>query len=881
MAAIAIDREASYRIYHLAGTCDSLLTDLLSVLLQNKGTQKEYRVVQEYQQRFESWAGYLGVFAATQASLDNRLKYRPDIEEQVIKLLGMVKRNAVYGLKFESVSAGPGTSDSGQGPSRAEQNEPPQAEGDDCVGSGILPATQAALDGIRGALDGLHRLGVAIRKTSTSGPFIRVNRFTEKHPDDHDFFERMNTLYVKRLYPKIEDSLVRQLSISISVRRRRLLRRRQHQMELEDNKSQPEPRLFETLGSAQDVDHFSEAESRVLPRNLFEAFTGQEMSPGFPYEAFDSLAIPGLTSYQLATQIQDGKELYRCSWCFEVFEVRGKPLHDIWRCTSSHLKEDFEPYICISEECSEEPASFVSLNEWRRHMNEFHTEDWAQEIHKPIIWYCDLKQHGYTEFPTAGEFYKHLESHEKEVTIDRLRKMAKRNFLSPFRSSDFCPFCIHDIPIPHLGILRTPEYEYEELATHIASHLMSLAFLSLRYLKDGSPIRSQNAAFWTEAPGSSFQEINRSEYSLEFESVPFRKFQLDRLYHLSGLMSEGLQVPSGRQDFEVAVICMDRLQFNAVVLLFDEVWDGIGSSYGGLEGDDKIFSFGRVGESNVVVVLFSTKIKQNRGRDTPTSVLRDSYHGIRLTLLVGTCSGASKNEKGDDMLLGDIIISDFNFHCYYITDGPFDKPRVKPTQLNRRDSEVIDSFVATIRDRENLERLRSKTAYNLAALQTARGNISAEGVYEQSETTLISSYEPLLHFGLIQYEEGYLSLMNNRDYHEEMTAKQGVIAFHLGGKPVERLWDDFSLLSIHGISHELEDWYEGGHLDTDWQGFASATAASAAKAVLEFFKPDRQQVNWLVPRSSLGPSYPDLAAPSYPDLVAPNPDSHTQSGPDT
>ncbi|KAF3216178.1 hypothetical protein TWF679_003393 [Orbilia oligospora] len=698
MAAIAIDREASYRIYHLAGTCDSLLTDLLSVLSQNKGTQKEYRVVQEYQQRFESWAGYLGVFAATQASLDNRLKYRPDIEEQVIKLLGMVKRNAAYGLKFESASAG--TSDSGQGLSRAEQNEIPQVEGDDCVGSGILPATQAALDGIRGALDGLHRLGVAIRKTSTSSPFIRVKRFSEKHPDGHDFFERMNTLYVKRLYPKIEDSLVRQLSISISVRRRRLLRRRQHQMELEDSQSQPEPRVFETPDSAQDVDHFLGAESRVLPRNLFEAFTGQEMSPG-------------------------------------------------------------------------------------------------------MLW--------------------------------------------------------------------TPEYEYEELATHIASHLMSLAFLSLRYLKDGSSIRSQNAAFWTESPGSSFQEINRSEYSPELESVPFRKFQLNRLYQLSGLMSEGLQVPSGRQDFEVAVICMDKLQFNAVVLLFDEVWNGIGPSYGGLEGDDKIFSFGRIGESNVVVVLFSTKIKQNRGRYTPTSVLRDSYHGIRLTLLVGTCSGASKNEKGDDMLLGDIIISDFPFH-YYITDGPFDKSRVRPTQLNRRDSEVIDSLVATIRDRENLERLRSKTAYNLAALQTARGNISAEGVYEQSETTLISSYEPLLHFGLIQYEEGYLSLLNNRDYHEEMTVKQGVIAFHLGGKPVERLWDDFSLLSIHGISHELEDWYEGGHLDTDWQDFASATAASAAKAVLEFFKPDRQQVNWLIPRSSWGPSYPNL--------VAANPDSHPQSGSD-
>ncbi|KAF3165736.1 hypothetical protein TWF225_008954 [Orbilia oligospora] len=876
MAAVAKDREASYRIYHLAATCGTVLTDLLLVLSKKKKTQREYRVVQEYQQRFESWAGYLGVFAATQASLDNRLKYRPDIEAQVIRLLGVVKRNAVYGLRFESS----GTSYSGQGASRAEQNEASQAQSDDCVGSNILPATEAALDGIRGALDGLHRLGVTIRKTSNSDIFIKVKKFTEKDPGDHDFFERMNILYVRRLYPKIEDSLVKQLSISVSLRRQRLLRRRQHQMELEASQSQPELlRAYETPGSAQDrvtrsmrimnrtlpaVDHFSKAESKELPPNLFEAFMKQEIPPGFS-TASSSLVPRRLNPYTVpATQIWDGQELCRCNWCFEIFEARGKPLQDLW---SSHLKEDFEPYVCISEECSEEPASFVSLNEWRRHMDEFHTEDWAQEIHKSIIWYCDLKQHEYIEFPTAGEFYKHLESHKEEVTMDKLNKMAKRNFISPFRGPDFCPFCMQDFSISSLGAFGTPEYE--ELATHIASHLMSLAFLSLRYLRDGPSIKSQNAAFSTRAPGPSFQERNRRSESSDFdinEPLFFKKFRLNRHYGLSG--PEEPRAPSGRQDFEVAIICMDTLQFNAVVLLFDEVWNGIGPLYGGLEGDDKVFSFGRIGELNVVVVLFSMTIKQNRRRDTPTDVLRDSYHGIRLALLVGICGDVSKKGRDDDMLLGDIIIGDFNFHYYDIGD----KSRAKPTHLNRKEPKAIDSLVATIRMRENLERLRSKTAYNLVALQTARGNVSAEGVDEQSEITLISSYEPLPHFGQIQYEEGYLSLPGNIDHHGEMAAKQGVIAFHLGGKPVEHLWEDFPLLPIHGVSHKLEDWHEGGHPDTDWQDFASATAASAAKAVLGFFKPDRQHVNWLLPRSGLGPLYPDL--------VGSNPDPHSQSKPD-
>jgi hypothetical protein len=93
--AMATDEGTSQQIYDLAGNCEDLFGDLLSVL--SRTSDRHYRIVQEHQQRFERWTGYLGVFAAPQASLDSRLKSDPDIRDLVIQLLEILERNIQHG----------------------------------------------------------------------------------------------------------------------------------------------------------------------------------------------------------------------------------------------------------------------------------------------------------------------------------------------------------------------------------------------------------------------------------------------------------------------------------------------------------------------------------------------------------------------------------------------------------------------------------------------------------------------------------------------------------------------------------------------------------------------------------------------------------------
>ncbi|OQV08763.1 Protein kinase domain-containing protein [Cladophialophora immunda] len=60
-----------------------------------------------------------------------------------------------------------------------------------------------------------------------------------------------------------------------------------------------------------------------------------------------------------------------------------------------HFKRDLEPYVCISEECSSNLQYFVSLRDWRHHMNSQHTLDWIEEIHRPATWFCETGDHDY------------------------------------------------------------------------------------------------------------------------------------------------------------------------------------------------------------------------------------------------------------------------------------------------------------------------------------------------------------------------------------------------------------------------------------------------------------------------------------------------------
>ncbi|KAF3314686.1 hypothetical protein TWF173_004499 [Orbilia oligospora] len=123
-----------------------------------------------------------------------------------------------------------------------------------------------------------------------------------------------------------------------------------------------------------------------------------------------------------------------------------------------------------------------------------------------------------------------------------------------------------------------------------------------------------------------------------------------------------LRRPYYRDDFEIAIICALKVEFDAVEALLDEVWEGNGShAYGKAPGDPNAYTTGLIGKHPVVLTYMPGVGKTIAGNVAAS--LRSSFLGIKLCLVVGICGGVPENksdeddEEDDEILLGDIIIS--------------------------------------------------------------------------------------------------------------------------------------------------------------------------------------------------------------------------------
>lgn len=87
--------ETAEPIFELATKCESLFSEHIS-RLRNESDLNGAKVVGEYQQRFSAWAAFLGVFAVPDMCLDRRLRSHAEVQDLVLRLLDIMKRNLIH-----------------------------------------------------------------------------------------------------------------------------------------------------------------------------------------------------------------------------------------------------------------------------------------------------------------------------------------------------------------------------------------------------------------------------------------------------------------------------------------------------------------------------------------------------------------------------------------------------------------------------------------------------------------------------------------------------------------------------------------------------------------------------------------------------------------
>ncbi|KAJ4195610.1 hypothetical protein NW755_001771 [Fusarium falciforme] len=332
--------------------------------------------------------------------------------------------------------------------------------------------------------------------------------------------------------------------------------------------------------------------------------------------------------------------------------------------------------------------------------------------------------------------------------------------------------------------------------------------------------------------------------------------------------------PASRNDFEIAIVCALPLEYDAVCHLVDEFWD---EDYGRAAGDPNIYTNGRVGAFNIVIVLLSGmgKVKAT----SATASLRSSYPNLELALVTGICGGVPMTGAGKELVLGDVVIS--NTVVQYDLGRRYPNEFETKNTLNDslgRPALHIQNLVVTFKTSRGLQLLEGRAASHLETLQSRQLDEDEAANYDypgaESDHLYPTSYlhkhyltdacrecnggpgavcnasrkiscrelgcdvqqrvprkrlqdserlrVPRVLVGRLGSGDTVLKSGEDRD---RIAKEHDLIAFEMEGAGA---WDEIPCIIVKGICD-----YADSHKNKNWQNFAAATAASVAKALVE------------------------------------------------
>ena len=275
------------------------------------------------------------------------------------------------------------------------------------------------------------------------------------------------------------------------------------------------------------------------------------------------------------------------------------------------------------------------------------------------------------------------------------------------------------------------------------------------------------------------------------------------------------------------------------------------------ESDTNSYTWGRVGEHNVVIASLPAGVYGTISAATTVSGLIHSLPHIRIGLLVGIGGGIAKPDQSQDIRLGDIVVSQPDGTTGGVIQYDFGKAKVNGTWerkgsldkppmvlLNALSELQAEHEIGPSKIPELLDGLLEANAFmkrprtNYTHQGTANDRLfnsqhdhtggptcdSCDPSWEVKREPRDSN-DPEIHYGIIASGNKLIKDAATRDRISEDTGHNCLcVEMEAAG-----LMDRFPCLVIRGICD-----YADSHKNDRWQRYAAATAAAFAVELLEF-----------------------------------------------
>ncbi|KAK6331659.1 hypothetical protein TWF718_002207 [Orbilia javanica] len=338
-----------------------------------------------------------------------------------------------------------------------------------------------------------------------------------------------------------------------------------------------------------------------------------------------------------------------------------------------------------------------------------------------------------------------------------------------------------------------------------------------------------------------------------------------------------LTAPTASYEFHVAIVCALPLEADAIQTLFDEIYEDGGESHLKQKGDQNIYTTGRISQQDVVLCHLPRMGVSSAA--SAAACLRVSYPDIKIVLIVGICGAIPFLSKKEEVILGDIIISDsvvkYDFGRQYPNRferksggeevlGPLD-PQIQGLLEKLRTKKIRERFQKdTLRFLQRLQKVEGEYQYPgarhdilfpaayphrayrggvLADCTCFRCTVTSDDVCngirkkdcgalgcggKEIQRRRLADREgdisPSVHIGKIASAD---TVMKSGRHRDQLAKEEGVIGFEMEGAGV---WGKMPCVVIKGVCD-----YADSHKNKKWQSYAAATAAAAAASFLKYW----------------------------------------------
>ncbi|KAI1169463.1 ankyrin repeat-containing domain protein [Nemania sp. FL0916] len=468
--------------------------------------------------RFNIWAGSLGVFQKGDASLDARLSSHLLLHE-VVRLL---KQLDAFTLELSAIITGSREqriwTKSALRINRDEFSDPEDFSSDEDAENVSEPGSdengsseetffesQDLHLSIDESITSLLRLSALVSKSSRKAKFTKssINGNYAVGPD---------ISHIKDFFPHAAENivLIERLGKANAQRRQWLWYRQRHREKLSVDFSSPMQQRLSLPGFAGDADEgsvaiFSDVDKHDIPAPSLTGTKASTFRSRLTPSMFSGTRAPETVFGRSSMAASDEQRLmipepphdlilgqpYYCRYCCNMVEISGR---HAWQ---KHVHEDLSSYACTFPNCDE--VFFESRHKWWNHEMECHRKHWRCGV-------CNTQQ------PSRVDMVNHLRNVHSDQIPNSQEEIIADKFGRPVKTINAadCPLC------DYTSILRRRGLSDEEILhlspdkfrRHLSRHLEQVALFVLPI----SDLLEENEASDNGAP-SDDESDNEDVYS--------------------------------------------------------------------------------------------------------------------------------------------------------------------------------------------------------------------------------------------------------------------------------------------------------------------------------------------------------------------------------